>query len=266
MNQKSAKKTLSRKQPEKKLTGFFKRRVGRALSGRITTRHKGGGAKKLYRLIDFGQEKLNIPGKVIALEYDPFRNGFIALVEYSGHDRRYILAPQDLKADDEVIVSESAEVKPGNRLLLKNIPVGTAIYNIEIQKGKGGVLARSAGVTAKVLSREEGLVTLVMPSSEIRRISGECFASVGSVSNPEYRFLNRKKAGVTRHMGIRPTVRGTAMNPIDHPHGGGEGRTGIGLKYPKTPWGKHALGVKTRNRGKWTGRFILQRRKKKNKK
>ncbi|MFH1451062.1 MAG: 50S ribosomal protein L2 [bacterium] len=262
----TAKKILSKNKPEKKLTRFLMRRKGRGSNGRITTRHKGGGAKKLYRTIEFGQGKLNEPGKVISLEYDPFRSGFIALIEYPDMDRCYILAPHGLNVGDEIITAEKAEVKPGNRMKLKNIPVGTPVYNIEIERGKGGVLIRSAGTSAKILSQETDYVDLEMPSSEVRRVREECFATVGAVSYPEHRFVNRKKAGVIRHMGIRPTVRGSAMNPIDHPHGGGEGRTSIGLKHPKTPWGKPALGVKTRKKKKWTSKLIIQRRKKKNKK
>ena len=261
----SIKKILTTKRPEKRLTFFYHRRKGRGRSGRITTRHKGGGEKKLYRLIDFDQRKLNISGKVISLENDPFRNGFIALIEYQDKDRGYILAPQNLKVGDEIIAAEKAELKPANRIKLKNIPVGTAVYNVELMPGRGGVLVRSAGTTATVLSQGESLIDLQMPSSEIRRVSAECYASIGSVSHPEYRFINRGKAGTTRHMGIKPTVRGSVMNPVDHPHGGGEGRTGIGMPYPKTPWGKHALGVKTRQRRKWTTKFIIERRKKKTK-
>jgi len=259
----TTKKLLTKKEPEKRLIIARQRRKGRARSGRITTRHKGGGAKRLYRLVDFQQAKFNLPAKVIALEYDPFRSGFIALIEYLGKERKYILAPQNLAVGDEIISAEKAEIKPGNRMKLKNIPVGTPVYNIEIEPGKGGVLVRGAGTAATVLANERGFVHLEMPSSEVRKISEDCFASVGTVSYPENRFINRKKAGTVRHLGIRPTVRGAAMNPIDHPHGGGEGKTGIGLKHPKTPWGKPALGVKTRKRRKWTNMFIIKRRIKK---
>lgn len=257
------KKILTPKKPEKRLLLSFKARAGRGSSGRITVRHKGAGVKQLYRMIDFSQEKINIPAKVISLEYDPYRTGFIALLEYEDGERRYILAPQDLKVGDGTMIAEKTELKPGNRMKLKNIPVGTPVYNIEIEPGKGGKLVRSAGAGARILSCEGGFVSLEMPSLEIRRVSEEYFASIGAVSRPEYRFINFGKAGRVRHMGIRPTVRGTAMNPIDHPHGGGEGKTGIGLKYAKTPWGKHAFGVKTRNKKKWTNKFIIQRRRKK---
>lgn len=255
-------KLLTKKEPEKKLLLFLKRKAGRGSSGRITVRHRGGGAKRLYRTVDFGQAKLDMPGKVIALEYDPYRSAFIALLEYQDKDKRYILAPKDLKVGQEVIISENAPPLPGNRLKLKNIPSGTLVYNIEIEPGRGGKLARGAGTDARVLGQEGKYTNLEMPSSEIRRISGECFASVGIVSNPEHIYQEIGKAGRSRLKGKRPTVRGSAMIPPDHPHGGGEGKAPIGLKHPKTPWGKPALGVKTRKRKKWTNKFIISRRKK----
>lgn len=258
-----ASKLLTKKKPEKKLLLFIKKKAGRGSSGRITVRHRGGGAKRLYRLVDFGQEKLEIPGKVIALEYDPNRSAFIALLEYQDGQRRYILAPKDLKVGQEIIVSEKASLSPGNRLKLKNIPIGTLVYNIEIEPGKGGKLVRGAGTAARVLGQEGKHILLEMPSSEVRKISGECFTSVGIVSNPEHIYQEVGKAGRARLKGRRPTVRGSAMIPPDHPHGGGEGKAPIGLKHPKTPWGKPALGVKTRKRKKWTNKFIIQRRKKK---
>jgi len=255
---------LTKKRPEKRLLKYIKRSVGRSkASGRITVRHKGGGVKKLYRIIEFAQTKMDIPSKVIALEYDPNRTAFIALIEYADESRQYIIAPQDLKVGDEIIFSESAALKIGNRLKLKNIPVGTNVYNVELDPGKGGKLARSAGSSTQVLAQENGYTNLKMPSTEVRRVSGECFASIGMVSNPENRFYTIGKAGKSRLKGRRPHVRGSAMNPVDHPHGGGEGRQPIGLKHPKTPWGKPALGVKTRNRRKWTNKLIIQRRKKK---
>ena len=250
---------LTRKEPEKGLLLSFKRRAGRARSGRITVRHRGGGVKRLYRIIDFGQEKLNIPGKVIALEYDPYRTAFIALVEYQGGEKRYVLTPVGLKIGDEIICSENAPIKIGNRMKLKNIPVGTQVYNIELEPGKGGKLARGAGTSAKVVAQETSFCQLEMPSKEIRKIFQECFASIGQVSHPEKKFEIIGKAGRRRLKGWRPGVRGTAMNPPDHPHGGGTGKTPIGLKYPKTPWGKPARGVKTRKK-KWTNRFIIKRR------
>ena len=254
---------LSKKRPEKKLLKYIKRDVGRGSSGRITVRHKGGGVKKLYRVIEFSQTKMDSPAKVIALEYDPNRTAFIALIEYKEGEKQYIIAPQGLKIGEEVVFSETAPLTPGNRIKLKNIPVGTAVYNVELEPGKGGKIVRSAGASAQVLAQDGNHINLKMPSSEIRRFNSECFATIGMVSNPENRFYNAGKAGKSRHKGIRPTVRGSAMNPVDHPHGGGEGRQPIGLKYPKTPWGKHALGVKTRNRKKWSNKLIISRRKKK---
>lgn len=256
---------LSKEKSEKSLLINIKRRVGRSKSsGRITVRHKGGGVKKLYRIIEFSQKKMDVPAKVIALEYDPNRTAFIALIEHLDADkeRQYIIAPQDLKVGDEIIFSEKALLKTGNRMKLKNIPVGTMVYNVELEPGKGGKLIRSAGSSAQVLAMEENYVNLKMPSTEVRKFSNECFASLGSVSNPENRYYRVGKAGKSRLKGRRPHVRGSAMNPVDHPHGGGEGRQPIGLKHPKTPWGKPALGVKTRNRKKWTNKFIIQRRKK----
>jgi len=254
---------LSKKKPEKKLLKYIKRNVGRGSSGRITVRHKGGGVKKLYRIIEFSQTKMDSPAKVIALEYDPNRTAFIALIEYQDHEKQYIIAPQGLKIGEKVVFSETAPLNPGNRIKLKNIPVGTAVYNVELEPGKGGKIVRSAGASAQVLAQDGNHINLKMPSSEIRRFNSECFATIGMVSNPENRFYTVGKAGKNRHKGIRPTVRGSAMNPVDHPHGGGEGRSPIGLKYPKTPWGKHASGVKTRNRKKWSNKLIISRRKKK---
>jgi len=256
------KNILTKKKPEKRLLLALRKSAGRARSGRITVRHRGGGAKRLYRIVDFGQEKLGLQAKVIALEYDPYRTSLIALLEYQDGEKRYILAPQDLKVGDEIIISEKAEIIPGNRMKLKNIPVGTQVYNIEIEPQKGGKLVRGAGTSARVLAQEGKFVHLEMPSSEVRRVSQECFASIGMVSRPEHKFITLSKAGRVRYMGRRPVVRGVAMVPADHPHGGGEGRSPIGLKQPKTPWGKPARGVKTRKR-KLTNRFILQRRKRK---
>ena len=259
-------KLLTKKEPEKKLLLALKKRAGRARSGRITVRHRGGGVKRLYRIIDFGQEKLNIPAKVVALEYDPYRTAFLALLQYKDGENRYILCPQDLKVGDEIIIAEKTELQPGNRMKLKNIPVGTMVYNVEIELGKGGKLIRGAGAGAKILAQEGKYTHLELPSSEIRKIPAEYFTSIGMVSNPKHIFQDIGKAGRVRLKGKRPTVRGTVMNPPDHPHGGGEGRTTIGLKHPKTPWGKPALGVKTRKRKKWTNKFIIQRRRKKKKK
>ena len=253
---------LTKKKPEKNLLITLKERAGRARSGRITVRHQGGGVKRRYRLVDFGQEKIGIPAKVIALEYDPYRTAFLVLLEYNDGEKRYRLAPQNIKVGDEVICAEKAEIKIGNRMQIKNIPVGTVVYNIELGPGQGGKMARSAGSSAKVLAHEGRYTNLEMPSGEIRRVFQECYATVGTVSHSEWQYEIFGKAGRARLKGRRPAVRGSAMNPCDHPHGGGEGRSPIGLKYPKTPWGKHALGVKTRKK-RWTDKYIIQRRKKK---
>jgi large subunit ribosomal protein L2 len=258
------KRILTKKEPEKNLVVSIKEKAGRNFSGRITTRHRGRRVKRLYRIVDFGQEKLEILGKVVALEYDPNRTAYLALIEYKGGEKRYVLAPTDLKIGDEIICTEKADLKPGNRMKIKNIPVGIQVYNIELELGKGGRFMRSAGTFAKILAQDEGFTNLELSSGEVRKVYGECFASVGQVSHPEKRFEIIGKAGSNRLKGWRPTVRGSAMNPCDHPHGGGGGKTPIGLKNPKTPWGKIARGVKTRKK-KWTDRFILQRRQNKNK-
>jgi len=254
---------LTKSKPEKRLTAGLRSRAGRNSQGRITVRHQGGGHKKQYRLVDFKQDKFEVPGKVVSIEYDPNRTSFIALVNYKDGDKRYILAPQNLKVGDAVLTSESALFETGNRLPLSKIPLGTFIHNIELSPNKGGQLARSAGSSVQLLSREGGYANLVLPSSEIRRVQENCLASIGVLSNPEHNLVSIGKAGRSRWMGVRPTVRGSAMNPVDHPHGGGEGRQPIGLKFPKTPWGKHALGVKTRRKKKLSNKFITSRRKKK---
>ena len=258
---KSSKKILSKKKPEKSLLLSLKKRAGRNSAGRITVRHRGGGVKRLYRIIDFGQEKMNMKGKIVALEYDPNRTAFLALVEYEDGKKRYVLAPVDLKPGDEIICSEKADIKAGNRMKLKNIVAGTQIYNIALEIDKKGKMIRSAGTSAKVLTHEGRYTHLKMPSGETRKVFKECFASIGQVSHPEKRFERIGIAGRRRRKGWRPTVRGVAMNTIDHPHGGGTGKSPIGMKYPKTPWGKHALGVKTR-RKKWTDKLIIRRKKK----
>lgn len=258
-----AKQVLSKEKPEKKFLVNLKKRAGRNTSGRITVRHKGGGVKKIYRLVDFKQRKLDVPAQIVRFEYDPYRTAHIALIEYSDGERGYILAAQEMKEGDRVVFSsEKKEITPGNRMKVKDIPVGTFIHNIEIEPGRGGSLIRSAGNGAKVLAHEGNYIHLEMPSREVRKIHKECFASVGMISNPEHRYKKVGKAGINRRKGIRPKVRGTAMNPVDHPHGGGEGRSPVGMKYPKTPWGKHARGVKTRKR-KNTNQFILKRKEKK---
>ncbi len=253
---------LTKKEPEKGLLLKLQKRAGRAHTGRITMRHQGGGAKQLYRIVDFGEQKINQNGKVVALEYDPNRTSFIILVQYDNGDKRYQLAPQNIKIGDEIVCAEKAEVKPGNRMKLKNIPAGTQIYNVEIEPGRGGILVRGAGVSAEVLAHDGKYAQIRMPSSEIRKILQECFATVGIVSRPEHMYMIVGKAGKMRHRGVRPTVRGTAMIPADHPHGGGEGKAPVGMPHPKTAWGKTAKGVKTRKR-KRTDKYIIERRKKK---
>ena len=261
--QKSMKTILSKKRPEKKLLVFIKKKAGRSSSGRITVRHRGGGVKRLYRVIDFGQEKLEKKAKVIALEYDPYRTGFIALLEYEDGEKKYILAPQNLKIGDEVEIAEKTSLNPGNRMRLKNIPIGSMVYNIELNPGKGGRLVRGAGTGARILAHEDKFTHLEMPSGEVRKVFQDCFASIGEVSHPEKRYEKIGKAGRVRLKGRRPQVRGSAMIPADHPHGGGEGKAPIGLKHPKTPWGKPARGVKTRRRIE-TDKYIIQRKKKNN--
>jgi len=254
---------LSNKEPEKSLLVPLVKRAGRSRSsGRITTRHQGGGHKKMYRLIDFKRDKFDIPAKVAALEYDPNRSSFIALLHYKDGEKRYIIAPHNLTVGEEIIASANAPQKIGNRLMLKNILVGTLVHDIELLPGAGGKIVRSAGSAAQVLANEGDYAQLKLPSGEVRMIKNTCWATIGQVSNIEHNIEIIGKAGRARWMGIRPTVRGSAMNPVDHPHGGGEGRAPIGLRRgPKTPWGKQALGVKTRRKKKWSNRFILKRRK-----
>ena len=253
----SSKRILTKKEPEKKLLLALKKKAGRGVSGRITIRHRGGGVKRAYRIIDFGQEKLGIPGKVIALEYDPNRTSFLALIEYQDGETRYILAPHQIKVGDEITCAEKTEIKIGNRMKLKNMPTGTQVFNIELEPGRGGRLVRSAGGIAKIVVNEDGFTHVEMPSGEIRKIFWDCFATIGQVSHPEWRFQDLGKAGRRRLKGWRPVVRGIAMNPPDHPHGGGHGRA-KGMQ-PETPWGKPARGVKTRKK-KWTEKLIIKRR------
>ncbi|MFA6759603.1 MAG: 50S ribosomal protein L2 [Sulfuricurvum sp.] len=234
--------------------------AGRNNNGRITSRHKEAGAKKLYRIIDFKRNKFDIVGKIAAVEYDPYRNCRIALVNYVDGEKRYILMPRDLKVGDTIVASEAlADIKPGNSLKLKNIPVGTSVHNIELKPGKGGQIVRSAGGSAQIMGRDGKYVSLRLPSSEMRLVLGECMATVGSVGNEDYVNMVIGKAGRTRHMGIRPQSRGSAMNPIDHPHGGGEGKTNSG-RHPVTPWGKPTKGGKTRTK-KASDKLIITRRK-----
>ena len=252
---------LTKTQPTKSLTYGFKRSVGRNSQGRITMRHKGGGHKRLYREIDFVYDKKEIPAKIKSIEYDPNRSAFIGLAIYRDGEKRYVVLPKSVKPGDSFVVSAKAELKPGNRLPLKDIPVGTFVYNVEIKSGGGAKIARSAGIFAQVVANAEGYTNIRMPSSEIRKVKEECYASVGVVSNEEHHLENYGKAGKSRWKGIRPTVRGTAMNPVDHPYGGGEGRQGRGTKRPKTMWGKVTGGRKTRTPKKYSNIFIISRRK-----
>ena len=253
---------LTRSEPEKSLTKGKSRTSARNNRGRITMRHQGGGHKKLYRLIDFKQDKYNIPARVISIEYDPYRTAFISLVIYKDGEKRYILAPKDLRVNDTVITSENAPLQIGNRLMLENIPVGTFVHNIELFPGKGGQLARSAGGSVQVMAQEGGYTHLLLPSTEIRKVPDKGYASIGSLSNSEWSSITIGKAGRSRWMGIRPTVRASAMNPVDHPYGGGEGRQPRGTKRPKTKWGQITGGRKTRKKNKRSNVFIIRRRKK----
>ncbi|MCL4405143.1 MAG: 50S ribosomal protein L2 [Patescibacteria group bacterium] len=237
--------------------------AGRNNRGRITVRHQGGGVKRLYREIDFRQFKINVPGKVEALEYDPYRSAFIMRVLYKDGDRRYHLAPEGIKVGDAVLISENAELKVGNRLPLKNIPVGYNVHNIELNPGRGGQIVRSAGSQAQVMAQGSGYTDLKIPSGEVRRVLWANFASIGQVSNPDHILVSMGKAGRSRMKGIRPTVRGSVMNPVDHPYGGGEGKQPRGTKRPKTKWGKVTGGHKTRKRKKYSARLIVSRRVKK---
>lgn len=252
--------TLTKKKPEKSLTVSNHRAKGRNNQGRITTRHKGGGHKKLYRLIDFKRNKYDISGKVISIEYDPNRNANIALISYMDGEKRYILHPEDLKLGDSIIAGKNSECKVGNALPLSAIPLGTEIHNVELFPGKGGQIIRSAGTSAKILAKENNFVILRLSSKEIRLFKQECFATIGKLSNSDIANIVLGKAGRSRWLGIRPTVRGSAMNPVDHPHGGGEGRCPIGKARPLTPWGKPTLGFKTRKRRKKSDLFIVRRR------
>lgn len=254
-------KILTASKPQKALTFGRKRSVGRNNQGRITTPHKGGGNKRRFRVIDFLYNKKDIPAKITTIEYDPNRSAFIGLAVYADGEKRYVVLPKDVKAGSRFVVSENAPVEVGNRLPLKNIPVGTFVYNVEIKPGSGAKLSRGAGTFAQVVAHNDGYAQLKLPSTEIRRVMDSCFACIGSVSNDEYKLRNFGKAGRSRWLGIRPTVRGTAMNPVDHPHGGGEGRQGIGLRRgPKTRHGKQAFGVRTRTPKKYSNDHIVSRR------
>ena len=246
--------------PERSLVETLKKHSGRNSYGRITVRHRGGGNKKKYRIIDFKREKLDMPAVVQRLEYDPNRSAFIALVKYEDGALRYVLAPVGLNVGDTIVASAAADIKPGNCLPIANIPVGTVIHNIELQPGAGAQLVRSAGVAAQLLAKEEKLAQVRLPSGEVRYVPMNCTACIGQVGNIDHGNVHIGKAGRTRHMGIRPTVRGSVMNPNDHPHGGGEGRAPVGRPGPVTPWGKPALGYKTRKTKNRTNKFIVKRR------
>ena len=246
--------------PEKSLVEVLKKKAGRNSYGRITVRHRGGGNKRKYRVIDFKRDKTDMPAEVLRLEYDPNRTAFIALVQYADGEKRYILAPAGLKAGDKVESSATADIKPGNCLPIANIPVGTVIHNIELYPGRGAQLVRSAGVAAQLMAKEGNMAQVRLPSGEYRKVRMECKATIGQVGNIDHGNIHIGKAGRKRHMGWRPTVRGSVMNPCDHPHGGGEGKSPVGRPGPVTPWGKPALGYKTRKTKNPTDKFIVKRR------
>ena len=246
--------------PERSLVESLKKNSGRNSYGRITVRHKGGGNRKKYRVIDFKRDKMDAAAQVLRLEYDPNRSAFIALCEYEDGERRYILAPVGIGAGDTVVSSASADIKPGNCLPLENIPVGTVIHNIELYPGRGAQFVRAAGVAAQLMAKEGGMATIRMPSGEMRKVRMDCRATIGQVGNIDHSNVSIGKAGRKRHMGVRPTVRGSVMNPVDHPHGGGEGKSPIGRPGPVTPWGKPTLGYKTRKAKNRTNKFIVKRR------
>ena len=250
---------VTKKTPEKSLLQIKKNKAGRNKQGKITVRHQGGGNKVKYRVIDFKRNKDNVPAKVAGIEYDPNRTAFIALLHYADGEKRYILAPIDLKTGDTVISGETADIKPGNALPIRSIPLGTLIHNIEIIPGRGGQLVRSAGNSAQLMAKEGNYAQVRLPSGEVRMIPMGAKATVGVVSNPDNSNIRIGKAGRSRHMGIRPTVRGVVMNPCDHPHGGGEGKSPVGLPAPVTPWGKPALGLKTRKHKKYSDKKIVKR-------
>jgi large subunit ribosomal protein L2 len=250
---------ITKRKPEKSLRVPLRKKAGRNRQGRITVRHRGGGAKRMLRLIDFKRDKFGVPGKVAAIEYDPNRSARIALVHYADGDKRYILWPVGLKVGDTVMSGPDAEIRPGNALPLRRIPLGTAVHNVELALKRGGQLVRSAGASAQVMAKEERYVLVRLPSGEIRKILADCVATIGQVGNVEHSQIKLGRAGRARLMGRRPQVRGSAMSPRDHPHGGGEGKAPIGLPGPKTPWGKPALGYRTRRR-KGSDKYIVRRR------
>jgi len=251
---------LSKVAPERSLLAPLNKNAGRNSYGRITVRHRGGGNRKKYRIIDFKRQKVDMPATVLTLEYDPNRSAFIALIQYEDGEKAYILAPVGLKVGDKVEAGANVDIKPGNALPLANIPTGTFIHNVELNPGRGGQLARSAGNAAQLMAKEGAYALLRLPSGELRNVPINCMASIGQVSNTDHANVKVGKAGRTRHLGIRPTVRGSVMNPNDHPHGGGEGKSPIGRPGPVTPWGKPALGYKTRNKKKASNKMIVRRR------
>ena len=250
---------ITKKKPEKALIYNKKKHAGRNHHGKITVRHKGGGNKVKYRIIDFKRDKLQVPAKVAAIEYDPNRSAFIALLHYLDGEKRYILAPVGLNVGDMVMAGEGADIKPGNSLPLSAIPTGTLIHNLELRAGAGGQLVRSAGVYAQLMAKEGNYAQVRLPSGEIRKLPVNARATIGTVGNTDHENIRIGKAGRKRHMGIRPSVRGVVMNPVDHPHGGGEGKSPIGMPAPLTPWGKPTLGLKTRKRKKYSNRLIVKR-------
>ena len=251
---------LSKVEPEKSLLAPLSKKSGRNSYGRITVRHRGGGNRRKYRIIDFKRNKLDVPATVMSLEYDPNRSAFIALLQYEDGEKRYIVAPQGLSVGDTVTAGAASDIKPGNALPLANIPTGTFIHNVELYPGKGAQLARAAGVMAQLIGKENNMAMIRLPSGEMRNIALNCMATIGQVGNVEHENVKIGKAGRKRHMGWRPTVRGSVMNPCDHPHGGGEGKSPIGRPGPVTPWGKPALGYKTRKTHKASDKFIVKRR------
>ncbi|NLA53996.1 MAG: 50S ribosomal protein L2 [Clostridiales bacterium] len=250
---------ITKTKPERSLLEPQKKHAGRNHRGKITVRHRGGGNKQMYRLIDFKRNKLEVPAKVAAIEYDPNRSSFIALLHYLDGEKRYILAPMGIKVGDMIVSSETADIKPGNSLQLANIPTGTLIHNIEIRPGAGGQFARSAGTYAQLMAKEGGYATLRMTSGDTRKVPLNSRATIGTVGNKDHENVRIGKAGKTRHRGFRPSVRGVVMNPVDHPHGGGEGKSPIGMPSPVTPWGKPTLGYKTRKHKKYSNRLIIKR-------
>ena len=251
---------LSKVAPERSLLAPLNKNAGRNSYGRITVRHRGGGNRKKYRIIDFKRQKFDMPATVLTLEYDPNRSAFIALIQYEDGEKAYIIAPVGLKVGDKVVAGPDADIKPGNALPLANIPTGTFIHNVELYPGRGAQLARAAGNAAQLMAKEGAYALLRLPSGELRNVPINCMATIGQVSNTDHENVKIGKAGRTRHLGIRPTVRGSVMNPNDHPHGGGEGKSPIGRPGPVTPWGKPALGYKTRNKKKASNKMIVRRR------